>query len=111
MIQFERAPSLNDSDIFTSAQADLITDHFHSGVSASPQYQLNCAECVNPACRTILNPINNTPPYEKMRDTASALARTNENLSAKATAALVRGNWPIESDAADCRALGKEVSK
>ena len=108
MIQFERAPSLNDSDLFTTAQTDLIVDHHASGATASPQYHLNCAGCVNPACRTVLNPIT---PYEKARDTASALAIAGETLSAKASAALVPGNWPLPTDAAACRALGTQVSK
>jgi protoporphyrin/coproporphyrin ferrochelatase len=66
-IQFERAPSLNDCDLITSAQAEIVAEHL--GINSpttgsatafpnvcSPQYKLNCAGCINPTCRSILNP-------------------------------------------------------
>ena len=64
-IQFERAPSLNDCDLITSAQAEIVAEHLGITTSSgsatafpnvcSPQYKLNCAGCVNPTCRSILN--------------------------------------------------------
>jgi protoporphyrin/coproporphyrin ferrochelatase len=63
---FLRAPSLNDEPLLTDAMADIVQTHFDKKASVeSSQYSLNCARCVNPACRTILNPIS---PYEKRRD-------------------------------------------
>lgn len=60
-----RAPSLNDAPGLIQAQAAAVTAHLREQQLCSPQYQLNCAGCVNPACRTILNP---TGPYAKLRD-------------------------------------------
>lgn len=90
ILQFERAPSLNSEETLTTAQAHIIAEHI--GIlqknssdsnsnnnssnhphppplfreSSSPQYKLNCAGCTNPACRTILNPLDRT--YTKLRD-------------------------------------------
>ena len=45
--------------------ADLVKTHLESGAVCSPQYPLNCAQCVNPMCRNVMNPI---APYQKIRD-------------------------------------------
>ena len=69
-IQLKRAPSLNDEPLFIEAQADLVYNHLKSGEVCSPQYGMNCAMCVNPTCRTIINPIGE---YNRLRDTAKGL--------------------------------------
>lgn len=66
---FVLAPSLNDEPLLSDAQAEIVSSHLSSGAVCSPQYPLNCAMCVNPMCRTILNPVK---PYQKMRDEAQA---------------------------------------
>jgi protoporphyrin/coproporphyrin ferrochelatase len=64
-----RAPSLNDEPLLTHAMADIVASHVASNETVySSQYKLNCAECVNPACRNVLNPIK---PYTNMRQTRS----------------------------------------
>ena len=65
---FARAPSLNDSDTLTTAQAELVAEHLAAGQLCTTQYTLNCAGCVNPACRTILNPAGGPGSYSKLRD-------------------------------------------
>jgi len=67
IVTFARAPSLNDSELLTTAQAELVAEHLASGSVCTPQYRLNCAGCVNPACRTVLNPVGGEP-YSKLRD-------------------------------------------
>jgi hypothetical protein len=37
-----------------------------AGTLCSNQYKLNCPQCTNPTCRTVLNPVK---PYKKLRDT------------------------------------------
>jgi hypothetical protein len=105
--QFERAPSLNDGDEWTTAQADIVATHFESGaVTATPQYALNCAGCTNPICRTILKPV---APYEKLRDVAARAAR-----AAAAPGAEVKGlvpTWPSADDLTRIRALGETPNK
>lgn len=54
--QFQRAPSLNDEPLLFDALAELAADHLQGGKLCTPQYALNCANCVNPQCRSILNP-------------------------------------------------------
>ena len=39
------------------------------GEVSSNQYKLNCPDCTNPMCRTIVNPV---APYTKLRDTYDA---------------------------------------
>ena len=98
-MHFERAPSLNDSDLLTTAQADLVEAHYASGEAvATPQYGLNCAGCVNPACRSILNPV---APYTKLRDAAAAAASAAGTPHQTALPA-----WPSAADAAACVARG-----
>jgi len=65
--EFHRSPSLNDEPLLMDAQAALVQDHLSSKHVCTPQYRLNCAECENPMCRSIVNPIS---PYSNMRDTA-----------------------------------------
>ena len=62
---FKRAPSLNDEPLLIQAQAEIVKDHLASGRVSTPQYELNCPGCVNPVCRSVLNPI---APYKKLRD-------------------------------------------
>tara|TARA_B110000008_G_scaffold153222_1_gene154327 strand:+ start:87 stop:1346 length:1260 start_codon:yes stop_codon:yes gene_type:complete len=78
-IQLKRAPSLNDEPLFIEAQADLVYNHLKNGDVCSSQYGMNCAMCVNPTCRTIINPIGD---YNRLRDTAKGLEtpRIVENL-------------------------------
>lgn len=63
---FRRAASLNDEPLLSTAQAELVAEHLRKGDVSSNQYKLNCPQCTNPACRTIVNPIK---PYSKLRDT------------------------------------------
>ncbi|KAA0146279.1 hypothetical protein FNF29_08150 [Cafeteria roenbergensis] len=62
---FGRAPSLNASDLVTTAMAEVVADHLASGEVCTPQYQINCHACDNATCRTVLDPI---APYAKLRD-------------------------------------------
>jgi len=62
---FGRAPSLNDSDLVTTAMAEVVSEHLASGEVCTPQYQINCHECTNPTCRSVADPI---APYAKLRD-------------------------------------------
>lgn len=55
--QFSRAPSLNGSELFQDALADIALTHMQSGELCTPQYRLNCAGCTNKTCRLIMNPI------------------------------------------------------
>merc|ERR1711907_346180 len=64
---FKRAPSLNGSLLFQEALGDIVADHLRSGAVSTPQYGINCAGCVNPTCRVIMNPI---APYVRHRDAA-----------------------------------------
>ena len=66
-INLKRSPSLNDEPLFIEAQADLVANHLISGEVCSPQYCMNCAMCVSPTCRTILNPVGE---YVRLRDLA-----------------------------------------
>ena len=69
--RFERAPSLNGDPEAADALARVVADHLASGAAASTQYSLNCPNCVNPTCRTLLYP---AAPYERKRDAAKGLA-------------------------------------
>jgi ferrochelatase len=60
---------------------------------ASPQYAINCPGCVNPACRTILNP---AAPYSKLRD---ALA------DGGGCAAIPGSPWPSPAEVARLKGL------
>ena len=62
---FGRAPSLNDSDLLTTAMAEAVSSHLASGEVCTTQYQINCQGCTNPTCRSILDPVK---PYAKLRD-------------------------------------------
>eukprot|EP00457_Paulinella_chromatophora_P007541 gb/GEZN01007564.1/.p1 GENE.gb/GEZN01007564.1/~~gb/GEZN01007564.1/.p1 ORF type:complete len:402 (+),score=52.85 gb/GEZN01007564.1/:47-1252(+) len=56
---FIRAPSLNDSDILTTAQAEIVAAHLAKNVpNETRQFDLRCHGCINPdICRTVLNPV------------------------------------------------------
>ena len=73
---FARAPSLNDEPLLAAALADLVTKHM-AAPQPSPSYRSHCAGCVNPGCRTLLNPVE---PYEHTRRV-----------------------WPNEAEAKACR--------
>jgi ferrochelatase len=90
IITFARAPSLNDSDLLTSAQAELVADHLASGALCTPQYRLNCAGCINPVCRTILNPAAGQA-YSKLRDSYGVQKEGGVP------------QWPTEQDKEACR--------
>ena len=63
--RFVKAPSLNDDDVLTTAQAEIVSSHLERQEMCTAQYQLNCPGCTNQYCRSILNPI---APYAKLRD-------------------------------------------
>jgi len=65
---FQRAPSLNGSETFQDALADIVNTHLESGEACSTQYKLNCAGCINPTCRHIMKPV---VPYQRHRDLAT----------------------------------------
>lgn len=71
MEQFERSPSLNDDPLIVEALAHVVKEHLDRGEACSSQYAVNCAQCVNPTCRTIINPV---APYTRLRDEAQGLA-------------------------------------
>ncbi|DAZ93278.1 TPA: hypothetical protein N0F65_010902 [Lagenidium giganteum] len=60
--QFKRSPSLNDEPLLFKAMADIVKTHLDSEELHSAQYPLNCPACVNPMCRSMLNPIK---PFSK----------------------------------------------
>jgi len=64
---FKRAPSLNGSKKFQAALADIAAQHLKSGEACTPQFGINCAQCVNSSCRIIINPV---APYTRHRDVA-----------------------------------------
>ncbi|KAF0713288.1 Aste57867_4421 [Aphanomyces stellatus] len=64
---FKRSPSLNDEPLLAKAMAALVKDHLDSEELHSAAYPLNCAGCVNPTCRSIMNPIK---PYSRSRNAA-----------------------------------------
>jgi len=68
---FWRAPSLNGMELISQAQAELVQEHLASGEVCSEQYKINCAGCVNPMCRSIVNPIKK---YENIRTMVKAKA-------------------------------------
>jgi ferrochelatase len=95
MAQFERAPSLNGEEAFSSALAELVVGHLEGGRAAeTPQYALNCPGCVNPTCRSILNPV---APYSKLRDAHGAACKVPV--------------WPSAADVQACRAQGSVPNK
>ena len=109
-LQFERAPSLNGSDLLTTAQAQLVAEHLGLLPAAlappapsptafpavtSPQYRLNCAGCENPACRTVLRPAR---PYAKLRDGYDGGA-------AGGCQAVAGSPWPQPEEEARLRAM------
>lgn len=57
---FIRAPSLNDDELFTTAQAHIVKEHLAhvaaTGECHSTQYTSKCPSCTNPNCRSIVNP-------------------------------------------------------
>lgn len=55
-LDWQRSPSLNDDAHFTRALADIVKSHLHEQQVHSHQYKFNCPGCVNPDCRSILNP-------------------------------------------------------
>ena len=70
-MDFRRSESLNASPLLIQAQADIVASHLRSGEVCTPQYRMNCASCVNPTCRTILNPIGGE--YQRLRDLAKGV--------------------------------------
>ncbi|OQR90955.1 ferrochelatase, mitochondrial precursor [Achlya hypogyna] len=68
---FKRSPSLNDEPLLAQAMADLVKDHLDSKTLHSAAYPLNCPQCDNPTCRSIMNPIK---PYARLRDVATGVA-------------------------------------
>lgn len=77
--QFHRAPSLNDEPAIFDAFAEIVAQHIKQEEVCTPQYRLNCAHCVNPDCRSMLNPIK---PYENLRTKAQAINAANGEKSA-----------------------------
>lgn len=89
IVDFRRAPSLNDEPLLTDAMADIVAAHVQAERAAeSAAYALNCPGCTNPACRTILNPV---APYEKARE-------SHANCSV--------ANWPTAKDIQALKARG-----
>jgi ferrochelatase len=87
---FIRAPSLNDEPLLPQAMSEILLDHLSTQQVASAQYPLPCPGCINPACRSVLNP---TKPYTKHRDAAEGCSvpawPSKENIAAiQAAAAL-----------------------
>jgi ferrochelatase len=108
--QFKRAPSLNDEPLLSTAQAEIVAAHLAADEAvSSPQYALNCAGCVNPACRSILNPAH---PYQKRRDAgcveaesaAAATAGSAAGAPAHSTAAPQDLAWPKAAEVDALRA-------
>lgn len=65
MTGFKRAPSLNDEPLLIQAQADLVATHLDSNeASKSTQFRINCLACVNPNCRSIINPV---VPFQSLK--------------------------------------------
>lgn len=61
MTGFKRAPALNDEPLLTSAQAEIVSEHLSKNENyASRQYEVKCMNCINPLCRTVTNPVNET---------------------------------------------------
>lgn len=50
--------------------AEIVADHLKRGEVCTPQYGINCADCVNPTCRTIIKPVGE---YTRLRDKAAGL--------------------------------------
>ena len=101
--RFERAPSLNGEPLLSDALASLVGEHLASGAAtATPQYAVNCAQCVNPTCRTIINPV---APYTKLRDAASADATRAGEAAGKHYKPLPV--WPSPADVDTCRSRGE----
>ena len=67
---FKRSPSLNDEPLLAEAFADIVGKHLKSGELHTPSYALNCSGCINPTCRSIMDPIK---PYSRMRDDAQGI--------------------------------------
>ncbi|PRP88661.1 ferrochelatase [Planoprotostelium fungivorum] len=65
---FRRAPSLNDSPIFSKAMGDIVMEHMKSGVLSSSQYPMRCPGCTNEQCRSIVNPIHHEKPHFRFYD-------------------------------------------
>ena len=70
-MDFRRSESLNASPLLIQAQADIVASHLRRGEVCTPQYRMNCASCVNPTCRTILNPVGGQ--YQRLRDLAKGV--------------------------------------
>jgi len=69
VINYKRAPSLNDQPRLIAAQAELVAAHLASHDLCSRQYSFNCPACENPTCRSIVNPIK---PFINKRDEVRA---------------------------------------
>ena len=75
--QFRRSPSLNDEPLLAEAMADIVGTHLESGELHTPSYALNCSGCVNPTCRSIMDPVGGAE-YTRMRDAANGISTPNE---------------------------------
>jgi len=56
IVNFKRTPAFNGQPPFQQALAEIAASHLQHGQLCSTQYTLHCPGCVNPECRTILNP-------------------------------------------------------
>ena len=56
IVNFRRAPALNDDPLFVRALAEIAAEHLGSRRLHSSQYKLRCPGCQNAMCRTLLNP-------------------------------------------------------
>lgn len=66
--EFKRAPSLNGQPAFQKALANIVHEHLESGSLCSQAYPTNCSACVNPTCRSIMNPVK---PHFRWKDRVS----------------------------------------
>jgi ferrochelatase len=57
IINFKRAPALNDEEIFLDALAEVVHEHLDRGEACTRQYGFRCPGCTNAQCRQILNPV------------------------------------------------------
>jgi ferrochelatase len=56
IVNFKRAPALNDDPLFIRALAEIAAEHLGGGHLHSSQYKLRCPGGENAMCRTLLNP-------------------------------------------------------
>lgn len=56
IMNFYRAPALNDEPLFLEALAQIVHEHIRDGEICSRQYPFRCPGCTNAQCRNIVNP-------------------------------------------------------